>query len=151
MLQTHLLCLPPPSPRSTTSSWAPCTACFVSPYNKPITAVLIHAWMTNPNRYTISSSAQSVFIMFPYRYTVPHGQLHPATCCISQAVDLEASRVLHHQSLHQWPWDDTLFIPAGNYVILFTQVSHIPLVPLYLISPIWRNMRLISLLKLNCL
>lgn len=101
MLQTHLLCLPPPSPRSTTSSWVPCTARFVSPYNKRIAAVLIHAWMMSPNRCTISSSAQSVFILFPYRYTVPHGQLHPATCCISQAVNLEASRVLHNQSRHQ--------------------------------------------------
>ena len=32
MLQTHLMCLPPASPRSTTSSWVPSTACFVSPH-----------------------------------------------------------------------------------------------------------------------
>lgn len=31
MLQTHLLCLPPPCPRSMTSSWVPSTVSFVSP------------------------------------------------------------------------------------------------------------------------
>lgn len=39
MLQTRLLCLPPPSPRSTTSSWAHSTAYFVSSHNKHISAV----------------------------------------------------------------------------------------------------------------
>lgn len=62
---------------------------------------------------------------FFYRYTVCHGQLHSATCCISQAVDLEASGVLHHQSLYQWPWDDTVFIPTGNTISFFAQVPEL--------------------------
>lgn len=65
MLQTHLLCLPRPSPRSTTSSWVHSTAYFVSPHNQPISAVLILRWLhiciTNPCRITISSQTQSLF------------------------------------------------------------------------------------------
>lgn len=93
----------------------------------------------------------SFLLFFFYRYTVPHGQLHSATCCISQAVDLEASWVLHHQSLHQWPWDDALFIPIGNTVIFFTQVSHIPLLSFYFIPLIMRNIKLISQWTINWL
>lgn len=57
--------------------------------------------------------------------TVPPGQLHSATCCISQAINLETSRVLHHQSVHQRPWDDAGFVPTGDSISLFTQVPHI--------------------------
>ena len=78
-----------------------------------------------------------------YRCTVPHGQLHPATCCVSQAVDLEAGRVLHHQSFRQWPWDGALFIPFSNTVVLHTQVSHIGLLSFHFKSPIL-SIKLIS-------
>ncbi len=66
MIQTRLLSLPPPSPRSTTSSWAPSTVHFVSPHDEQISDISIlcrfHAFMTNPHRCTTSSSA--VFISF---------------------------------------------------------------------------------------
>lgn len=61
----------------------------------------------------------------PRRFTVPHGQQHPATCCVPQALDLEAGRVLHHQPLHQRPWDDALSVPTGHTVRLCTQVLYV--------------------------
>lgn len=73
------------------------------------------------------NSISPSFYFFKYRRTVSHGQLRPATCCVSQAVDLEASRVLHHQSFYQRPWDDAVFIPTGSAISFFTQVRHVSL------------------------
>jgi len=138
MLQTHLLCLPPPSPRSTTSSWGPSTASFVSPRNKSPRDVLS---VLDCRRTTSASIPLSSL----YRCPLPPGQLHSAPCRISQAVDLEASGVLHRQSLHQWPWDDALFIPTGHTISFYTQVSHAAPPPLFFL---FSRIKLLSQWKL---
>lgn len=66
-------------------------------------------------------SQQCVFLS-PCRYSVPHGQLHPAASRISQAVHAEAGRVLHRQSVHQRPGDDAHLVSSGDTVFFFTQV-----------------------------
>lgn len=66
-------------------------------------------------------SQQRVFSS-PCRYSVPHGQLHPAASRISQAVHAEAGRVLHRQSVHQRPGDDAHLVSSGDTVFFFTQV-----------------------------
>lgn len=58
----------------------------------------------------------------PHRHPVPNGQLHSATGGVSQALDLEASRVFHHQPVHKWPRNDPVPVPTGHSVHLFTQV-----------------------------
>lgn len=73
--------------------------------------------------FMLYPSLAQLNLLFFHRYTVHHRQLHTATCCLSQAVNLETSRVFYHQSLHQWPWDDTHFTSTGHTIGVFTQVS----------------------------
>lgn len=91
----------PPSHIRSSFSWA------VQP-RIPVVAKC-QAWLTHPRG--------------PCRHPVPGGQLHSATGGVSQALDLEASRVLHHQSVHKWPRNDAVSVPAGHSVNLLTQVT----------------------------
>lgn len=68
-------------------------------------------------------SPSCFFFLFSQRYPVPHRQLPSAACCFSQEINFETSRVLHHQPLHQRPWDDPVSVSTGDTVGLFTQVS----------------------------
>lgn len=80
-------------------------------------------WVHTTFFFMLYPSLAQLNLLFFHRCTVHHRQLHTATCCLSQAVNLETSRVLHHQSLHQWPWDDTHFTSTGHTIGVFTQVS----------------------------
>lgn len=73
-------------------------------------------------RFLSCTDPTSVFFLSPCRYTVPHGQLHTAASCVSQALDAEAGWVLHRQPLHQRPGHDAHFVSSGDTVIFFTQV-----------------------------
>lgn len=57
MLQTHPTCLPPPSPRSTTTSWVRSTAHFVSGHNEQISA-------SSPQVHNLQLSSLSFFFFF---------------------------------------------------------------------------------------
>lgn len=65
-----------------------------------------------------------VLLCPPPRSAVPHGQLRSAPGCVPQALDAEAGRVLHHQSLHQRPRDDAHLVSLGDTLVLFAQVCH---------------------------
>lgn len=74
--------------------------------------------------FPVTHGSQQRVSLSPRRFAVPHGQLHSAPGCVSQAVDAEAGRVLHHQSLHQRPRDDAHLVSFSDTVVLFAQVCH---------------------------